>query len=255
MSSPADWHPDPTGRHEHRYWDGQRWTHHVADAGVASTDPLDPSEGGDPAASDTAVSRDANQTSHHDREQTTTSAMPPIEEDTPGPEASEPRQPASFDPPSAPAYGTSSQGASNSGASAGWASMPTAAPVAEPSGGSNPLALVGMILGIASIVLSFLGLLNRFAGIVMFLVAIAAIVLGAMGKSRVKHVGKGNGMAITAIVTGIIGLIAVGLFFAFGEFWRAFSGEFTDLVQCIEETGDEEFCQDQFERRILERVE
>jgi hypothetical protein len=25
------WHPDPGGRHEHRYWDGSRWTDDVAD--------------------------------------------------------------------------------------------------------------------------------------------------------------------------------------------------------------------------------
>ncbi|MFW5933928.1 MAG: DUF2510 domain-containing protein, partial [Actinomycetota bacterium] len=31
MSIPAAWHPDPTGRHEYRYWDGQQWTDHVAD--------------------------------------------------------------------------------------------------------------------------------------------------------------------------------------------------------------------------------
>lgn len=37
----AAWHPDPTGRHEQRYWDGTRWTEHVADGGSTSTDPLD----------------------------------------------------------------------------------------------------------------------------------------------------------------------------------------------------------------------
>ena len=39
---PARWQPDPTGRHDHRYWDGTRWTDDVADAGVASTDPVEP---------------------------------------------------------------------------------------------------------------------------------------------------------------------------------------------------------------------
>jgi hypothetical protein len=34
------WHPDPQDRHEHRYWDGGRWTDHVADRGVASLDPV-----------------------------------------------------------------------------------------------------------------------------------------------------------------------------------------------------------------------
>lgn len=33
----AAWHPDPTGRHELRYWDGSQWTDHVSDQGVQST--------------------------------------------------------------------------------------------------------------------------------------------------------------------------------------------------------------------------
>lgn len=37
---PPGWFPDPTGRHDHRWWDGAAWTSHVADAGVASTDSL-----------------------------------------------------------------------------------------------------------------------------------------------------------------------------------------------------------------------
>ncbi len=37
----ADWHPDPTGRHEMRYWDGSQWTEHVVDNGVQSTSPLE----------------------------------------------------------------------------------------------------------------------------------------------------------------------------------------------------------------------
>ena len=32
------WQADPTGRHQHRYWDGTAWTDNVSDAGVASTD-------------------------------------------------------------------------------------------------------------------------------------------------------------------------------------------------------------------------
>ncbi|HWJ61397.1 MAG TPA: DUF2510 domain-containing protein [Acidimicrobiales bacterium] len=34
------WHPDPSGRHEQRYHDGQQWTEHVSTAGVAGTDPI-----------------------------------------------------------------------------------------------------------------------------------------------------------------------------------------------------------------------
>ena len=40
---PGGWYPDPSGRHRHRYWDGQRWTAHVHDDGDATAvDPLEP---------------------------------------------------------------------------------------------------------------------------------------------------------------------------------------------------------------------
>ena len=42
MSHPANWYPDPNGRHELRYWDGNAWTDHVSDQGVQSTDPVTP---------------------------------------------------------------------------------------------------------------------------------------------------------------------------------------------------------------------
>ena len=32
---PAGWHPDPAGRHQHRWWDGAAWTTHVSTNGVA----------------------------------------------------------------------------------------------------------------------------------------------------------------------------------------------------------------------------
>ncbi len=32
------WHPDPTGRHQYREWNGSRWTEHVSDYGRASID-------------------------------------------------------------------------------------------------------------------------------------------------------------------------------------------------------------------------
>jgi hypothetical protein len=37
-TSPARWVTDPTGRFEHRYWDGARWTHHVANRGTPALD-------------------------------------------------------------------------------------------------------------------------------------------------------------------------------------------------------------------------
>ena len=38
--SAPGWHPDPQGRHEHRFWDGTAWTDQVSDGGVVSTDPV-----------------------------------------------------------------------------------------------------------------------------------------------------------------------------------------------------------------------
>ena len=39
---PPLWHPDPTGRHQFRYWNGRVWTAHVSDNGAQSLDPLPP---------------------------------------------------------------------------------------------------------------------------------------------------------------------------------------------------------------------
>jgi len=39
MSADAGWYPDPSQRHELRYWDGNSWSDHVADRGVTSQDP------------------------------------------------------------------------------------------------------------------------------------------------------------------------------------------------------------------------
>jgi uncharacterized RDD family membrane protein YckC len=36
----GEWHPDPTGRHQYRWWDGQQWTDQVADHGVMGVDPV-----------------------------------------------------------------------------------------------------------------------------------------------------------------------------------------------------------------------
>jgi hypothetical protein len=37
---PAGWLPDPTGRHEYRYWNGSGWSRHVSDGGRRSTDVM-----------------------------------------------------------------------------------------------------------------------------------------------------------------------------------------------------------------------
>ena len=39
-NTPANWYDDPTGRHQHRYWDGNAWTSHVSDDGIQGTDDI-----------------------------------------------------------------------------------------------------------------------------------------------------------------------------------------------------------------------
>lgn len=39
-SSAANWYPDPSGRHELRYWDGRQWCDSVSDSGQRGSDPL-----------------------------------------------------------------------------------------------------------------------------------------------------------------------------------------------------------------------
>ena len=41
VNAPAGaWHPDPSGRHELRWWDGNGWTQNVSDRGQFGTDVL-----------------------------------------------------------------------------------------------------------------------------------------------------------------------------------------------------------------------
>jgi hypothetical protein len=41
VAAPAGaWHPDPSGRHELRWWDGARWTESVSNRGQVGTDTV-----------------------------------------------------------------------------------------------------------------------------------------------------------------------------------------------------------------------
>lgn len=52
MAQPADWYTDPTGRYQHRYWDGYQWTDQVSSGGPSAIDPnpLDPTAAATPPA-------------------------------------------------------------------------------------------------------------------------------------------------------------------------------------------------------------
>lgn len=59
-TTPANWHPDPMGRHQLRYWDGTKWTEHVSNNGATAIDHLD---GTQPVA--TSTTADQVQTQVH----------------------------------------------------------------------------------------------------------------------------------------------------------------------------------------------
>lgn len=44
-TQPAGWHPDPTGRFAHRFWDGTSWTEHVSSPTGQTVDPIGPTHG------------------------------------------------------------------------------------------------------------------------------------------------------------------------------------------------------------------
>ena len=68
----------------------------------------------------------------------------------------------------------------------------------QPQG--NGLAVAGMVLGIITLVLCWVPFLN-------WLLALLAIVFGAIGIGRAGKVGRGKGMAITGLVCGAVGAI------------------------------------------------
>ena len=41
-TTPANWYPDTTGRHQLRYWNGTAWTDDVSDNGIQGKDPIQP---------------------------------------------------------------------------------------------------------------------------------------------------------------------------------------------------------------------
>jgi hypothetical protein len=62
MNAPtAGWNPDPTGRHEYRYWDGSGWTDDVSDSGATSVDPVNPVDGPVGFGDDPTAAIDATQ--------------------------------------------------------------------------------------------------------------------------------------------------------------------------------------------------
>jgi hypothetical protein len=253
VDNPAAWHPDPTDSHDHRWWDGNRWTEHVADAGVAAIDPLPD-----------APAREAGGThgTHGTQELGTAGAG------TGGDNASAHEATTSIDRPSQPttsqpttgaaagaAGGTAAGGSGASGSSRSqqpvWGQEST--PSAGTSDTSGPgralpasgLAITALVLGLLAIPLLLLAGLGVLFGI-------AAIVCGFIATSQAKRgVAGGRGLAIGGIVSGFVSLLIAGLVLAAAITYGA--GFIEQFEQCLQETGSQAECQERLQDQLMER--
>lgn len=265
MTNPAAWHPDPTSAHEYRWWDGTRWTEHVADGGQASVDPLPGAT--EPGATSTAAAQgdsDAEGTGSSADSASTTSATDEAAagswqqpgSDDPAATAEQPVQDhqQSWQQPEQSWQQPADQGAGGAGGQPpAWQQTPA---WSQPGGqqpaatGSNGIAIAAMVIGIVAILISWIPILGALAGIL-------ALVLGFIGRGKFKKTPAvgGSGPAITGIVTGILAtLISVAVTIALFAFGATFMGSFETYEECLERGGTPEECQEELERDVLDRI-
>ena len=87
--------------------------------------------------------------------------------------------------------------------------IPIGAPAQQPG---NGLAVASMVLGIIAVVLCFVPFLN-------WILALLAIIFGAIGNGKAKAGAKGKGFAITGLILGIVGALLGTAIFVMA--WRA----------------------------------
>jgi hypothetical protein len=269
VTNPAAWHPDPTSAHEYRWWDGTRWTEHVADGGQASVDPLP----GDPGAASSEAARTSDgeggssasgDAGGRTADDGATGVEPGHQPDVPdrGLAAEQParssqqewQQPGqTWQQPEQTWQQPADQGGAGSGGQPpSWQQAPAWSPSGgdpSASSGTNGIAIAAMIIGIIALLISWIPILGVLAGVL-------ALVLGFVGRSKAKKTPAvgGNGAAITGIVTGILAtLINIGITIALFAFGSTFMGSFETYEDCIERGGTEAECEQELERDILDR--
>jgi heme/copper-type cytochrome/quinol oxidase subunit 2 len=96
-------------------------------------------------------------------------------------------------------------------------------------------------LGTASLVVAIISLLTVFGGVVL---GIVAIILGFMGRSRVKSGEATNGgVAMAGIVLGVLSLlVSIAAIVLIGVFGMKMFNEVggTDYVDCIQKAGSDQ---------------
>jgi hypothetical protein len=146
------WNPDPTGRHEYRYWDGGRWTDDVSDNGVTGVD---------------AMASDQTWTQYPQPDPTAqyppTSPYPPMTQAPPtSPYGTGPYPPADATNPSG-TWGAAPPGSMGPGSMPppgqmgpmGPPGMGPSGPYPSPTGRSGPSA--GLLVGLAALAVAVIG--------------------------------------------------------------------------------------------------
>ncbi len=118
---------------------------------------------------------------------------------------------------------------------------PPPAAQAQPS---NGLAIGALITGIAATVfgtvLGFFILTLPLA----FILGVVAVILGILGMRKAKQIATGKGLALTGVITGAVGIVAVILWvFAFGALFsgagEVFDDDFFDELEELEDFDDD----------------
>ena len=102
-----------------------------------------------------------------------------------------------------------------------------------PQGTRNGLGTASLVLGILSII----GIITVIGG----------VILGLVGRGRVKRGEAANGgVALAGVVTSLVGLVVSIILIGVGVIF--FADDFTNLVDCLDEAGDNPAAVEQCER-------
>lgn len=114
------------------------------------------------------------------------------------------------------------------------------------------MAVAALVVGILSLLIAFIPLI----GLIGVIGGLIALILGIVGRSKVRQGADGGGMAVAGIVTGALAIvIAVLITVGLVAFGRGVVGQsFEDYADCMDETGDADFCDEQLEEQLFDRM-
>lgn len=134
------------------------------------------------------------------------------------------------------------------------AGYPTPPPMPYSTQSPPPIALRNG-LGMAALVMAIVGLLLCFTVVGGVVLGIAAVVMGFMGRGRVKR-GEANngGVAIAGVVLGFLSIVAGLVFIAIYVYLSRQTG-FVDFYDCMTKTSNDPAAQQQCETSWSHYVE